>query len=103
MPTDTTQLGYYYQKVPTWVPVPGMIPPPPQPEEWHHYGSTDATAYAPCPGTPIDAVEQDENTDANDDSEIAPIPPMPVEEVEMLNLERTVSSPRLLPILDTSK
>lgn len=29
MPTDTTQLGFYYQRVPTWVPVPGMVPPSP--------------------------------------------------------------------------
>jgi hypothetical protein len=36
-PTDTTQLGYYYQRVPTWRPKPEMIPPgPPWPPEWHH-------------------------------------------------------------------
>lgn len=34
-PTDTTQLGYYYQRVPTWRPNPGMIPPPPRPSDWH--------------------------------------------------------------------
>ncbi len=35
MPTDTTQLGYYYQQVPTWSPNPGMVPPVPNPAEWH--------------------------------------------------------------------
>jgi len=35
MPTDTTQLGYYYQHVPYWQPRPGMIPPPPVPSQWH--------------------------------------------------------------------
>lgn len=35
MPTDTTQLGYYYQRVPTWMPVPGMIPGPPNPAHYH--------------------------------------------------------------------
>jgi hypothetical protein len=35
-PTDTTQLGYYYQRVPTWRPNPAMIPPPPFPTQWHH-------------------------------------------------------------------
>lgn len=30
-PTDTSQLGYYYQTVPQWQPNPGMIPPPPNP------------------------------------------------------------------------
>jgi hypothetical protein len=34
-PTDTTQLGFYYQRVPVWQRVPGMIPPPPRPHEWH--------------------------------------------------------------------
>ncbi|MCA9080294.1 MAG: hypothetical protein KDA58_07020 [Planctomycetaceae bacterium] len=38
-PTDTTQLGYYYQQVPQWRPSPGMIPGPPQPKQWHQYGN----------------------------------------------------------------
>lgn len=37
MPTDTTQLGFYYQRVPTWMPVPGMIPPPPNPAAYHSF------------------------------------------------------------------
>lgn len=91
-PTDTTQLGYYYQKVPTWVPVPGAIPPAPQPAEWHHYGSIDA-GYVVAP------VAEGE---VKADKEVAPEPPVEEEaEVETLNLERPVASPRLLPILDT--
>src|SRR5690606_31408820 len=39
MPTDTTQLGFYYQRVPTWAPVPGMIPPPPNPADYHYYAT----------------------------------------------------------------
>jgi len=35
MPTDTTQLGYYYQRVPTWLPNPAMLPTPPWPTTWH--------------------------------------------------------------------
>ena len=35
LPTDTTQLGYYYQQVPSWQPNSGMIPPPPQPKLFH--------------------------------------------------------------------
>lgn len=35
MPTDTTQLGYYYQQVPYWRSRPNMIPPVPNPDEWH--------------------------------------------------------------------
>ena len=33
-PTDTTQLGYYYQHVPTWQPK-NILPVPPDPKHWH--------------------------------------------------------------------
>lgn len=35
MPTDTTQLGYYYQAVPRWQAYQGMVPPTPIPSQWH--------------------------------------------------------------------
>jgi hypothetical protein len=35
MPTDTTQLGFYYQHVPYWLPAPGMVPAAPNPDQWH--------------------------------------------------------------------
>jgi len=35
MPTDTTQLGYYYQHVPQWRRNPYMIPQTPHPRDWH--------------------------------------------------------------------
>ncbi|MEZ6133068.1 MAG: hypothetical protein R3C59_30730 [Planctomycetaceae bacterium] len=35
-PTDTTQLGYSYANVPTWRPNNSMIPPVPQPSNFHH-------------------------------------------------------------------
>ena len=97
-PTDTTQLGYYYQKVPTWVPVPGMIPPAPQPAEWHQYAAANS-AQAACKET---AVEEAKPTEASGEAdqmeEPEVVPPMPPK-VEKLNLERTSASPRLLPIL----
>lgn len=34
-PTDTAQLGCYYQHVPYWQPNPARIPPPPHPAQWH--------------------------------------------------------------------
>ncbi len=34
-PTDTTQLGYSYNRVPTWRPNPGMIPRVPSPSSYH--------------------------------------------------------------------
>ncbi len=35
MPTDTTQLGYYYQAVPRWQAYRGMVPGTPTPSLWH--------------------------------------------------------------------
>ena len=37
MPTDTTQLGYYYHRVPTWMPNPSMIPRYPDPTRFHRF------------------------------------------------------------------
>lgn len=34
-PTDTTQLGFYYQHVPFWQPMPNRLPPRPVPAQWH--------------------------------------------------------------------
>ena len=34
-PTDTTQLGFYYQHVPYWQPNPNMLPQRPVPAQWH--------------------------------------------------------------------
>lgn len=36
-PTDTTQLGYYYQHVPFWQPQPNPLPARPVPAQWHRY------------------------------------------------------------------
>lgn len=47
IPTDTTQLGYYYQHVPTWHAVPGMIPPAPVPSQYHHRMSAWGHGVAP--------------------------------------------------------
>ncbi|TWT58793.1 hypothetical protein KOR42_21790 [Thalassoglobus neptunius] len=101
MPTDTTQLGYYYQRVPFWTPRPGMIPPPMQPAEWHQYGNPRGYAhgnqygyageYCPQNGQIIEGVEV-KNT-----NEIAPTPPAASESSE---LERSASNPNLLPVVE---
>jgi hypothetical protein len=64
MPTDTTQLGFYYARVPQWMPNPNMYPPAPRPEDWHRHvvytggegacGVTSGVSVAPGPegGTP---------------------------------------------------
>ncbi|MEY3458685.1 MAG: hypothetical protein RL215_1842 [Planctomycetota bacterium] len=46
-PTDTTQLGYYYHKVPTWQPQPGRIPGVPCPEQFHSR-TCPANCYGGC-------------------------------------------------------
>ena len=48
-PTDTTQLGFYYQHVPYWQPQPNMVPPRPIPAEWHITPpAMQASNWAPC-------------------------------------------------------
>jgi hypothetical protein len=65
MPTDTTQLGVYYARVPQWQPNPRMYPRPPRPEEWNRrvvagegmgggacYGGVAPVAYSGATPTP---------------------------------------------------
>jgi hypothetical protein len=35
MPTDTSQMGFYYRHVPQWQPRADMLPPIPRPSRWH--------------------------------------------------------------------
>jgi hypothetical protein len=51
MPTDTTQLGVYYARVPQWQPNPRMYPRPPRPEEWNRRVSyVDGLGGGACSG-----------------------------------------------------
>jgi len=50
-PTDTTQLGYYYHKVPTWQPQPGRLPGVPNPAMFHSRICPNNGYGAPCYGT----------------------------------------------------
>uniref|UniRef100_A0A7C4LN94 Uncharacterized protein n=1 Tax=Schlesneria paludicola TaxID=360056 RepID=A0A7C4LN94_9PLAN len=43
-PTDTTQLGYYYQHVPFWMPQPNPLPQRPLPARWHNYAPAVAAS-----------------------------------------------------------
>jgi len=65
MPTDTTQLGVYYARVPQWQPNPRMYPRPPRPEEWNRrvsfaggvgggacYGGATPVSYGSASPTP---------------------------------------------------
>ncbi|WP_437206091.1 hypothetical protein [Planctomicrobium sp. SH664] len=107
MPTDTTQLGYYYQHVPYWMPKPGAIPPAPRPADWHTpmcqadlpgrhpagvvFGT--APTVVPAPNllpTPVAAPVGD----------VQGIPPAPepTPYVTPSGLERTSGAPNLLPV-----
>jgi len=62
MPTDTTQLGFYYQQVPDWRPVAGMVPAAPNPSEWHQplLGDAGMACGNNCPaGAPTPAAGSD--------------------------------------------
>lgn len=48
VPTDTTQLGFYYQHVPFWHPHPYALPPRPIPAQWHVYGAGWGGASLPA-------------------------------------------------------
>lgn len=73
VPTDTTQLGYYYQRVPQWRPNPGMIPPRPWPSLWHRRECPGPMAQSPAlgPSSPVPTPPGDEpaSTPASPDAD----------------------------------
>lgn len=78
-PTDTTQLGFYYQRVPVWQRVAGMIPPPPRPNEWHapafgvgHAGFC-GTQGETVSGDSADGSSEDEDANSGGSGKPAPI------------------------------
>jgi hypothetical protein len=62
MPTDTTQLGFYYQHAPRWLPAPGMIPAAPNPNDWHQPLCNNpgvvvgaSAEYSNCPAATVES------------------------------------------------
>lgn len=49
-PTDTTQQGYSYANVPQWQPNPGMIPPVPNPSNFHNRFCPSSRCGGQCGG-----------------------------------------------------
>lgn len=92
MPTDTTQLGYYYQHVPHWHSYANMIPPVPRPVDWHY------KYQAPRMATPVRYVAPQEDlgqpqaipTPAGEQ----PAPPPPAQ-----GLDKSAAAPELLPLM----
>lgn len=88
MPTDTTQLGYYYQHVPHWHAYYGMTPPVPRPVDWHvKYRPT----AAPTPVRYRVVPKEDLGVPSTIPME-QPAPPPPVQD-----LEKSAANPELLP------
>jgi len=109
MPTDTTQLGYYYQTVPYWQPKPGAIPPPPIPAQWHttvgqlptygHYpaGFIYGTAPTAVPNSPTPPPWGPQGLPPEPTPASTSIPPVEAP-IQVNSLEPASSSPTLLPI-----
>jgi len=75
MPTDTTQLGFYYQRVPQWLPNASMIPPAPRPNDWHD--RTCPSKSCPDLGAyPSGGVQPATNAPSGS-KKTAPVPPLP--------------------------
>lgn len=70
-PTDTTQLGYYYTRVPSWQPNRAMRPPAPWPAFYHDRACQQPGGYCPhavvVPSGPAPAAQP----------QTPPIPPQP--------------------------
>ncbi|MEZ6045204.1 MAG: hypothetical protein R3C11_06400 [Planctomycetaceae bacterium] len=81
MPSDTTQLGFTYQRVPSWQPKPWMLPPMPWPNQWHQreYGYKTPYWGAPCQGVVYSDVTYESPTPVESTTEQAPtvVPPVP--------------------------
>lgn len=56
-PTDTTQLGYSYQHVPTWQPA-AMLPRPPHPRYWHVRPCMPDADFGYYVWMPLDRIQQ---------------------------------------------
>jgi hypothetical protein len=71
LPTDTTQLGYYYHHTPQWTPQPGRIPGLPYPPRWHRT-VCDPSMRGPM----IETIEvQPGEPAAPSEGEVPPAPP----------------------------
>lgn len=109
MPTDTTQLGYYYQVVPYWQPKPGAVPPPPVPSQWHTTvgqlqqlgphpaGIIYGTAPTAVPNSPTPPPWGGRGLPPEPTPASTPVQPTEAQSPSS-GLERSSSSPALLPI-----
>ena len=102
MPTDTTQLGYYYQHAPTWHAYPGMIPPVPRPSDWHYPYHEQSANCPPGAYGQVTYPGQTMNFGTPTIVPQAPEPSLPAETDPVVpsdaSLDRSASIPELTPI-----
>ena len=98
-PTDTTQLGFTYQHVPTWRPNPNMIPSPPFPEYYHsrHCRSRGACQTIPA-GSHIIYESPTPAQTAPSPQEMSPIPATPPPAPAPQELNKSASSWNPIPV-----
>lgn len=95
MPTDTTQLGYYYQHVPHWHEYTGMIPPVPRPVDWHipqYPPPVVKRIVRPRQPGPTEFGEPQSIPQHGAPDSVAPPPPA------QTDLEKSAATPELIPI-----
>ncbi len=94
MPTDTTQLGYYYQHVPHWHAYPGMVPPVPRPVDWHipQYSKVVKRVVRPRPQPGATEFGEPQSIPQGTPEPKAPPPPT------QSDLEKSAATPDLIPV-----
>lgn len=93
-PTDTTQLGYYYQHAPTWHSYANMIPPVPRPVDWHYMYHTPRTVHPIRHVAPSEDLGQPQPMPTPAGEQPAPPPPP-----QQSDLDRSAAAPELLPLM----
>lgn len=97
MPTDTTQLGYYYQTVPRWHAYTGMIPGPPNPADFHHdLCQLRGANGAYCPPSAGSTVQP--TPAATTPSPVPADGPTPAPAPQAGALEKSSQTPALVPV-----
>ncbi|MBL8851980.1 MAG: hypothetical protein JNG89_20070 [Planctomycetaceae bacterium] len=90
-PTDTTQLGYYYQHVPHWHSYANMTPPVPRPVDWH-YSYQPTRVIGSRTVAPTEDLGQPQPMPTPAGEPTAPPPPAQ-------SLDKSAAAPELLPLM----
>jgi hypothetical protein len=93
MPTDTTQLGYYYQHVPHWHSYANMVPPVPRPVDWHYKYQPARVISSRRVGTPTPSEDLGRPQPMPEGEQPAPPPP------PQSDLDKSAAAPELLPLM----